>query len=192
VFPQIIKASNPSHFSALIPLFLEYEQFFVQLDCMECGGNDIRREIEDFNAAYPPDSGGIWIALSSRHPERSEGSMEAGPKGDLSPLAQDDEIKLLGCIALQKLVTAAIPESAQACEARRLYVRSDARGLRLGRKLMEHLIAEARKLGYKRLYLDTFRAAPWGQAIYRELGFREIPPYNSYSPEKALFMEYDL
>jgi ribosomal protein S18 acetylase RimI-like enzyme len=63
----------------------------------------------------------------------------------------------------------------------------------MGRQLAEKIIADARQLGYKQLRLDTvepmMKAAV---AMYRHLGFREIPPYRQNPIDGALYMELAL
>ncbi|MFY9904223.1 MAG: GNAT family N-acetyltransferase [Terriglobales bacterium] len=88
-----------------------------------------------------------------------------------------------GCIALRKLET-------RICEMKRLYVRPEARGLGLGRMLVERVIAEARAIGYERMRLDTVGSAMRDAiALYRKVGFREIPRYTNIPIEGALWME---
>jgi putative acetyltransferase len=88
-----------------------------------------------------------------------------------------------GCVALRKLENSI-------CEMKRLYVRPNYRGKRLGRILVDRVIAEARTIGYQRMRLDTV-ASSMQDAIelYRRIGFREIPPYRANSIEGALYME---
>ena len=91
-----------------------------------------------------------------------------------------------GCIALRRI-------DDEVCEMKRLYVRPEFRGKGLGKALAERVIIEARRIGYKKLRLDTvepvMRAAV---AMYRQLGFREIPPYRENPIEGALYMELEL
>lgn len=88
-----------------------------------------------------------------------------------------------GCIALRKL-------DHGICEMKRLYVRPEARGLGLGRMLVERLISEARMIGYERMRLDTVGSAMRDAiALYRKIGFREIPPYSRIPIDSALWME---
>jgi len=96
------------------------------------------------------------------------------------------ENKLAGCVGLRKIGDGT-------CEMKRLYVRPEFRGKRIGRALTEKLITEARALGYAQMRLDTL-PAKMDDAIrlYRSLGFREIEPYYHNPVEGALFMELSL
>jgi GNAT superfamily N-acetyltransferase len=77
---------------------------------------------------------------------------------------------------------------------KRLFVRDEFRGRRLGVSLIERIIEEGRLLGYKKMLLDTF--APKMQKavkIYRVHGFIEIPPYYNENPySDVVYMELDL
>ncbi|WP_342730694.1 bifunctional helix-turn-helix transcriptional regulator/GNAT family N-acetyltransferase [Bradyrhizobium sp. B117] len=73
-------------------------------------------------------------------------------------------------------------------EIKRLWVAPAARGLRLGRRLMDATEATARELGIALLRLDTNSALPEADQLYRTTGWREIPRFND-DPYPDLFFE---
>lgn len=93
--------------------------------------------------------------------------------------------EIAGCAALRKL-------SGDICEGKRLYVKPRFRGLDIGRKLVEALIAEARKIGYSRMRGDTLASMKTAQALYASLGFKQIEPYCYNPTEGAVFIELKL
>jgi putative acetyltransferase len=108
----------------------------------------------------------------------------APPKGRLS-LAQYQG-QLAGCVALHQL-------SDEIAEMKRLYLRPQFRGKGIGRALADHIIAEAREIGYQRMRLDTVEPVMRGAVgLYRALGFREIAPYRANPIAGAMYMELQL
>lgn len=91
----------------------------------------------------------------------------------------------VACVALRAL-------SPEICELKRLYVQPTARGGGLGRLLVDAALAEARRLGYRRVRLDTVPGMETAQALYERLGFREIEPYTRNPIAGARFLELDL
>jgi putative acetyltransferase len=108
----------------------------------------------------------------------------AAPTGCLLLATVGDEPA--GCVALKKLADGV-------CEMKRLYVSSRHRGMGLGRTLAEQIIREAQRLGYQAIRLDTVPSVMGSAvALYRALGFRDIPPYCFNPVPGALFMELRL
>jgi ribosomal protein S18 acetylase RimI-like enzyme len=93
------------------------------------------------------------------------------PAGRLLLALENEEAA--GCVAVRQ-----VPSGADGvCEMKRLYVRPSHRGTGLGRRLAESILEEGRKLGYRRMVLDTLASMERARAIYRALGFRETEPY---------------
>jgi GNAT superfamily N-acetyltransferase len=111
--------------------------------------------------------------------------MYARPRGALFLATRSTDGVAAGCAALR-------PLEPVTCEMKRLYVRDSARGHGLGRHLVDAVLAEARKLGYQRMRLDTLASMTAARALYESLGFHEIPPYNEHPVEGTSFMELSL
>jgi putative acetyltransferase len=108
----------------------------------------------------------------------------AAPEGRLL-LAKTLET-IAGCAALRKI-------DAKTCEMKRLFVREKFRGSGLGKQLAEILIAEARKIGYRKMRLDTLPdKMPSAVRLYERLGFRQIPPYYDSPIESTVYLELGL
>ena len=88
-----------------------------------------------------------------------------------------------GCVALRQI-------GDDLCEMKRLFVRPAFRGRGIGRALAEAIIEQARRIGYKRMRLDTVLEP--ARSLYRSLGFREIPPYQHVPIDGVVFMELEL
>jgi len=108
----------------------------------------------------------------------------APPEGRL--LLAEYAGQLAGCVALHKW-------EADICEMKRLYLRPAFRGRGLGRVLAETIIAEARRVGYQRMRLDTIEPIMKDAVeMYRKLGFQEIAAYRPNPIAGAMYMELQL
>jgi len=96
-----------------------------------------------------------------------------GPSGGCLLLAVESG-RFVGCVGLRALENGI-------CEMKRLYVVKEMRGHGVGRALAEAIIAEAKRLGYLSMRLDTTPAMTAARALYASLGFRTIEPYR-YNP----------
>ena len=114
----------------------------------------------------------------------------AGLPGDYAPprgrllLAWENE-SLAGCGAFR-------PRGERKCEMKRLYVRPHFRGRGIGRQLAERLIAVAREVGYRTMYLDTLASMQAARALYHSLGFHETEPYYHNPWAGVVFLKLEL
>ena len=104
----------------------------------------------------------------------------APPRGRLLLAWVDGEVA--GCGALR-------PLGGDAAEMKRMWVRPAFRGRGLGRAVAEALLQAARAEGYARVRLDTLPVMTEARALYRSLGFVEVPPYNDNPHPGAIHME---
>ena len=91
----------------------------------------------------------------------------------------------VGCIGLRRL-------KGRECEMKRLYVRTEFRGMHIGDVLVKKIISDARDIGYRTMRLDTFPFLERAIGLYRKYGFSETPSYNDNPLENAVYMKLDL
>jgi len=125
---------------------------------------DFDRELAELPGGYAPPGGRLYLALV------------------------DGEAA--GCIGLRPLQADVSGDGR--CEMKRLYLRSKYRGLGLGRRMAQLIVAEARGIGYECLVLDTLPTMDEARALYASLGFREIPAYYHNPIPGTLYAELDL
>lgn len=94
---------------------------------------------------------------------------------------RDDEI--VGCCAL-------VNAGDGTAEIKRMFVDPDARGLKIGKQLMDELDRRATGLGLAAIRLETGIHQPEAIGLYRACGYREIGPFGTYEPDPlSIFME---
>jgi GNAT superfamily N-acetyltransferase len=107
----------------------------------------------------------------------------APPDGRLALAMVDGEPA--GCGALKRL-------DGSRCEAKRLFVRPQFRGLGIGRAMLHWAIGEARVLGYSELVGDTMPVMQQALAMYERMGFERTGPYSEKPTPGAIFIRMKL
>jgi len=90
-----------------------------------------------------------------------------------------------GCVALR-------PIDPQRCEAKRLYVRPAFRRSGLGQALVDWVIAEARRAGYREMLADTMPVMERALAMYARIGFERVAPYTVDPTPGAIYLRLKL
>jgi GNAT superfamily N-acetyltransferase len=162
-FMEVTIVSGLEHPEEIVALFSEYTQMLVEVE---------------------PSFAGYLEQQNYQH-EIEDLPYKYGPQvGGVLHLALVDG-KPVGCIGLRKL-------DDTRCEMKRLYVLLEYRKNKLGDRLVQHILQDARELGYKQMLLDTLPQLDSAIRLYQRHGFDFIPCYNDSPVESTLFMGKDL
>lgn len=99
-----------------------------------------------------------------------------------------EDTALLGCGALKDLGDAT-------GEIKSMHTREVLRGRGLGRRMLEHILAEARQRGYTALYLETGSMDAFlpARRLYEAYGFTYCAPFGDYAEDPhSVFMTLPL
>ena len=160
--PHLKLVSALEHREELVPLYAEYAELLLNTDPVFAKSLDQQNYDEEIE-----------------HLEEKYGL----PKGRIYLLYVDD--KLAGCVGMK-------PSDETHAELKRLYVREEFRGEKIGARLTEHIMDDARKEKYQYLRLDTLPGLKSAIRIYRELGFYDVEPYYDCLVPGTIFMEIKL
>lgn len=131
--------------------------------------------LADMHATSPPESVHALDVSGLRHPAVTFWALTEGDA-------------VLGCVALKQL-------DAEHGELKSMRADAAARGRGLGRLLLQHVVAEARARGYRRLSLETGAEdffAP-ARALYTGSGFTETEPFADYRLDpNSVFLTLEL
>ncbi len=159
---RIVPADSKDALHHVSALFREYAASLT----VNLSFQDFDIEVAELPGEYAPPDGRLLLAFVD-DPQRAPSASPAG------------------CVALRKFEGAI-------CEMKRLYVRRGFRGRGIGRTLSLAAIDAARQAGYRRMRLDTLPEMEQAQAMYRSLGFQDVPPYRFNPVPGARFLELAL
>ena len=103
-----------------------------------------------------------------------------GPPGRFYLLYVDGDAA--GCVGMR-------PLDADHVELKRLFVRPEYRGHGFGEKLTRRILEDARSEGFSYVRLDTLPPLKTALALYRRLGFYDIPAYYDCLIPETIFLE---
>jgi len=113
---------------------------------------------------------------------------------DVASLRQPQVTFLVARVDGKALGCGAVVDSGQGwAEVKRMFVSPAARGLKLGRRLLDELEAIAVRRGVRALRLEMGGRQPEALGLYRSAGFVEIGPFGTYAADPlSVFMEKTL
>jgi putative acetyltransferase len=87
---------------------------------------------------------------------------------------------------------AIFPLAAGRCELRKMYMLAACRGRGLGKRLLRHALDQARRLGFRRVELETASSMTAAGRLYESFGFRTFEP-DHLSPrcERAYYLDLE-
>jgi putative acetyltransferase len=107
----------------------------------------------------------------------------APPGGGLALASVDG--RTAGCAAYRRL-------DDERCEAKRLYVRPEFRRQGIGRALLDWVMKEARRNGYREIVGDTMPVMERALEMYARAGFERTGPYSATPTEGAIYLRFRL
>lgn len=115
--------------------------------------------------------------LDARYPEAGANHFRLDPE-EVAPgrgafVVAYSDATAVGCGAIRRL-------DRDVAEVKRMYVLPAKRGQGIAATVLAALESEARKLGLRRLVLETGVRQPEALALYRRAGFLEIPLFGEY------------
>jgi ribosomal protein S18 acetylase RimI-like enzyme len=188
---EIANATSREQLALVRTLFREYADSLG----FDLSAQHFEEELASLPGKYAPPEGRLLVAVAAFAGERA--NLKVRPYGPYGGVAA-------GCVALRPLLETDRNDDADSegrpegrpctsiCEMKRMYVRAAYRGLGLGRRLAEAIIAEARAIGYAKMRLDTLPTMAAAFALYHSLGFREITPYWHNPIPGTKYLELDV
>lgn len=136
-------------------------------DALACVSRYLEELSQRFDTGYDPSRA------------KPAGAEQFNPPGGWFVMARLDG-RAIGCGGLKQ------PEPATG-EIKRLWIDPEARGLGVGRRLLQSLEDIARAAGMTQVRLDTNRALHEAQALYHTAGYHEVPAFNDDPYAQAWF-----
>ena len=111
--------------------------------------------------------------------------IEAGyqQRGGFFDVLVSDAGEIVGSIGLY-------PHSKTTCELRKMYLAKSIRGQGEGRRLLEHALARAKELGFRRITLETADVLQAAVALYESYGFKQyVADHKSCRCDRTYYLE---
>lgn len=124
---------------------------------------------------------GFSICFQNFEQELADIQTQYGAPNGCLLLVKDGELAV-GCVGVRRW-------EGDIAELKRMYLQPSARGHGMGRRLLDSALEQTRQLGYQSIRLDTLPSMETAIALYRAVGFTEIPAYRDNPFPDTLYME---
>jgi len=129
---------------------------------------------------FEPEASTLLAQLRADLVEKYPDELEATPFRP-EQLAVSGAVFLLARIAERAVGCGAFrPLEPGVAEVKRMFVLPEARGVGVGRKILQQLESAAAEMGYKSLRLETGLRQPEAIRLYDSAGYRRVPCYGPY------------
>jgi putative acetyltransferase len=144
------------------------------------------REFEEGKALFQQyaDSLNVDLSFQDFNTELKTIDKQYNKPGGALVLVYLDKL-LVACAGIREL-------DKEIAELKRMFVRPECRGHKIGEKLLNKCIEITQELGYNKIRLDTLPSMTTAQNLYRSFGFYEIPAYRFNPVEGTVYMEKKL
>ncbi len=105
------------------------------------------------------------------------------PQGELLVAIEKEQV--IGMIAYHR-------HSAIRCEMKRLYVKPQYRGMKLGEQLIQKIMELAKQSGYTEMVLDTLLPLKAAIYLYQKMGFQQCEPYYNNPMNDVIYFKKTL
>ena len=78
------------------------------------------------------------------------------------------------------------------CEMKSIYVKPECIGMKLGEKMIQNIISNSVKAGYKEMVLDTIKPLKSAIYLYKKFGFVECKPYYNNPMDVVIYLKKTL
>ncbi len=134
-------------------LFREYGEWSSEQLSKDCGVQLSKDELELAHALF-----------------RAERPKLLRPEGRLYLATVDGNAAGVGALK---------PVSSEVAELKRMFVRPEYRRTGIGRRIVERIIDDARRIGYLQVRLETMTYMPEAHKLYRSIGFVDTEPFDA-------------
>lgn len=135
----------------------------VRADLSSPVARELIRALDAEMTAQYPEDGATFFRLDADEVAEGRGAFLVAYLG----------LRAVGCGAVRRIGDGV-------GEIKRMYVSPEARGGGIGRTILTALDLEARRLGLRRLLLETGKRQAAALALYRRAGYAPIPPFGEY------------